>query len=299
MGANLFVVTGPIGLPGNNRGSDSPATSTDPVAQSRELAAAIAARLGTPSRARLSAPVRQNFVVQAAADGPAPPLARLLHGGRGGEVKIKTLLSIIWIAVREPYDVRASAQVWARLIGLADPGGRGAARVNSALRQLVKNEYLRREATVGEASRFFLLEESGTGRPYTPPGRRVVELRSKEADFSEHRYLQVPTQLWTNGWLAELHGPGLAMLLALLAQASGRDHRDIWFSPGVADERFHLSEETRKRGLDQLAELRLVTIRRRPIARQPWDSTRLRNTYTLNLDHMREAQARGLDVVGR
>ncbi len=215
-------------------------------------------------------------------------MARLMRGGRGGEVKLKVLLSILWVAVGRPYDVTLSARVWAQLIGLPDPGGRGAHRVNSALRQLAKTHHLRVEARPGEANRLFLLEESASGAPYENPGRRVTELKEAEQDFSAHRYVQVPTSLWVNGWIAALNGPGLAMLLVLLAHASGRDHHDIWFSPGFADERFHLSEETRKRGIDQLREHRLVTVKRRPLTRTPLEATRLRNTYTLDLDRLRD-----------
>ena len=104
-------------------------------------------------------------------------------------------------------------------------------------------------------------------------------------DYADHLYFRVPNELWTRGWITALTGPALAMLLVLLQQSAGanRSEQELWFSPAVADRRFHLSEETRKRGLDGLHKLGLVTINRRPItSNNPLEATRLRNTYTLH-----------------
>lgn len=269
-----------IELPGNDLGpAASIVTAPSPVVVARAVAEPLAARVKRPA-----AQVRASFI-QGERDGP-PPLARLLRGGRGGEVKLKVLLSILWVAVREPHDVTLPARVWAELVGLPDPSGRGAHRVNSALRQLVKTGHLQAESRPGEPSRLSLLDETGSGAPYINPGLKITQLKEAKEDFAAHRYVQVPTALWVQGWMAALHGPGLAMLLVLLAQASGRDHENLWFSPGFADERFHLSEETRKRGLDQLRELGLVTVKKRPLARSPLEITRVRNTYTLDLKRL-------------
>jgi hypothetical protein len=198
-------------------------------------------------------------------------------------VKVKILISALWISASAPYDVSLPGRVWAQLIGLPDPAGRGAHRVNNAVRQLVAQNFLNIEHHPGETSRLFLLNETGDGTTYTPPGERVAQLLRTEDDFEPHRYFRVPHQLWTEGWIATLHGPAIAMLLVLLSHASGRDPRDLWFSPEVADRRFHLSAETRKRGFDRLRDEGLITVHRRPIT-QTLDTTRLRNTYTLNLD---------------
>lgn len=274
-----------IEVPGDDLGADSSsiAATASEIDVARAVAEPLAARVKRPA-----AQVRASFI-QGDRGGPPPPLARLLRGGRGGEVKLKVLLSILWVAVKEPHDVTLPARVWAELAGLPDPGGRGAHRVNSALRQLVKSGHLRAELRPGEPSRLSLLDETGSGAAYTNPGLRITQLKEAKEDFSAHRYVQVPTALWVQGWIAALHGPGLAMLLVLLAQASGRDHQNLWFSPGFADERFHLSEETRKRGLDQLRDLGLVTVKKRPLSRSPLEVTRVRNTYTLDLKRLASA----------
>ena len=48
-----------------------------------------------------AAPVRRLFVERALPDSP-PPLATLLRGGRGGEVRLKLYLSILWFAGGPP-----------------------------------------------------------------------------------------------------------------------------------------------------------------------------------------------------
>lgn len=270
-------------VPGHDRASSGPKAEVALVASAREVAAQLAKRLAR----RPGAPVRATFVsLPPAPDDRAvetPALARLLRGGRGGEVKVKILISALWISASAPYDVSLPGRAWAQLIGLPDPTGRGAHRVNNAVRQLVAQNFLSVEHRPGDTSRLFLLNETGDGTPYTPPGERVAQLRRADKDFEPHRYFRVPHQLWTQGWIAALHGPAIAMLLVLLSHASGRDPHDLWFSPEVADRRFHLSAETRKRGFDRLRDEGLITVHRRPVTRT-LDTTRLRNTYTLNLD---------------
>jgi hypothetical protein len=273
-------------IPGHNQASGTSVDVNQLVEAAREIALPLAERVRRPG----GAPVRATFVSlpfnpfrpSPVSPGELPALAKLLRGGRGGEVKLKTLLSALWIGVAEPHDVTLPGRVWAQLIGLPDPGGRGAHRVNSAVRQLVSQQFLRAEHRPGEPSRLYLLDETGNGQPYIDPGRRVVELQKAEEDFEFHRYFRVPRELWTGGWIAALSGPALAMLLVLLSLASGRDPLDLWFAPGVADRRFRLSAETRKRGLDRLRDEGLITVRRRPIT-NPLETTRLRNIYSLNL----------------
>ncbi|RKS80622.1 hypothetical protein CLV35_0211 [Motilibacter peucedani] len=233
---------------------------------------------------RPAAQVRAAFLDQNDPNGPPPPMAQLVRGGRGGEVKLKIALSLLWVAVGEPHDVVAAARAWAMLIGLPDPGGRGAQRVNAAIRQLAKLKLIKVEAKVGGPPRILLLEDSASGLPYTLPGQRIVELKQKGDDFGRHRYFKVPSELWTQGWIATLGGPALAMLLILLSRASGRQQEAIWFSPGIADAHYRLSEETRRRGLDSLRALGLVTVSRRPLTTSLLAAPRRRNVYTLRED---------------
>lgn len=250
----------------------------DTLEQARDTALQLSERAQ-----RVSVPLRAGFV-ESPSPAFVPPLASLLRGGRGGEVKVKVLLSILWTATAAPYSVRRGARVWAALIGLPDPNGKGAARVNDALRTLTKDKFLRSDRQRGKTAELTLLSELGTGADYTHPGEAWAA--AKGADPRERRrmqrYIKLPVTLWTSGWIAALDGPGLAMLLILLSAARGRDPEDLWFTPQVASDRYALSETTRARGIAELKRYGLVAVYRTPVARDQISSRRFRNTYTLN-----------------
>jgi hypothetical protein len=87
--------------------------------------------------------------------------------------------------------------------------------------------------------------------------------------------------------MSMLTAPGLALLLILLDQyGPGRiaDPRPVWFSPKVLKDRYGLSDDTRNKGMNDLRDLGLITIKRQPINPQDFDLERIRNTYTLQLD---------------
>ncbi len=230
------------------------------------------------------AQLRTAFAEQRDSDGPDTPLARILRGGRGGEVRLKLLLSLLWIAVQEPHDVALPGRVWAELFGLDDPTSNGARRVAAAFRWLVKENFLDAKEEPGKPTRLLLKEETGLDRPYRIPGARIGQLRRAGQDWEVHRYVKIPKEVWTNGWIASLSGPALAMLLVLIVHARGGGQTDLWFAPNFADQRYRLSEDTRQRGLADLGTLQLVTIGKRPISRNRLTTVRLRNTYTLNDD---------------
>ena len=56
---------------------------------------------------------------------PTPPLARLIQGGRGGEVRLKLYLLLTLIATRYPYDIRnpQTPATLARTLDLAPATG--------------------------------------------------------------------------------------------------------------------------------------------------------------------------------
>lgn len=253
------------------------------IETSRAVASLLAARVSRPQ-----VPVRSAFIVSSDPAVP-PPLTSLLRGGRGGEVKLKLLLSMLWIAVASPYDVTQPARVWAELLGLDDPESKGAARVNAAVRRLVEAGFLDVEKRKGQPSRLLLREETGNGAPYTHPGSHwEVKKGSTKKPKDAPRYTQLPAELWTHGWLATLSGPGLAMLLILLEQTRGKTYDGLWFSPSVAAKRYGLSEVTRRKGIDELDEARLITVDRIPVGRGTLATIRRRNTYSIEVDRFEE-----------
>jgi hypothetical protein len=113
----------------------------------------------------------------------------------------------------------------------------------------------------GLPTRVTPLSEKGDGSAFLPAPEAHSLLQQQTADDSvlrEHRYFRVPSALWTKGHIAQLTGPGLAMLLALLSERRGNLDPGVWFSPARATARFGFAASTRVQGLAQLRELGLV-----------------------------------------
>ncbi|BCW12858.1 hypothetical protein NtRootA2_41400 (plasmid) [Arthrobacter sp. NtRootA2] len=258
---------------------------------SLEVAHAIKNRMGK----RTFAPVRATFVGSHASsedrgpEGGVPPMAKILRGGRGGEVRLKLELSFLWFAANPPHDLTFPARVWATLIGLADPEGRGTRRVRQANTALAAENLIKVEGQAGRPNKIFLLEESGTYKPYVLPGEAYNKSKGSGQEW-RHRYIQIPDTLWTNGWISILSGAALAMLLVLFAELGQKDasKTDLWFSPDWAKKIYGLSEDTRSKGLRELRTAEIITARKRSASRDVLDFRRLRNTYRLDLERFND-----------
>ena len=249
-------------------------------------------------RARNMAQLRLSFIGRDNPEAPRPPLARMLRGGRGGMVRLKLYLSYLWLQTNGTQAVPLAypSQVWAQLLGLEDPATAGARRINEAQRWLETNHFISVEARPGHANQVTVLEETGTGTPYTPPGYAANRLRNTNKVF-QHLYAQIPQDLWTQGYMAVLTGAGLAFFLILLDQHAQKTPGlpkllPMWFSPKVLDGRYGLSDDTRTKGMNDLRELGLVTVRRQPINPGDFDLERIRNAYHLNLEALQRPARR-------
>jgi hypothetical protein len=212
-------------------------------------------------------------------------MAALLRGGQGGVVRLKLLLSMLWIAGKPPYDTSFPARAWAALLDLDQPETNGARRVAAALVTLEQRGLIRSERKRGVPTTVFLLDERGTREPYRRPGEVANEMRERREQLGQgDRYVQLPYSFWAKGWIGVLDGSAIAMLLALLAQAE-RTHKigDLWFSESVGRGRLDLSSDLRSAGLRQLEDYHLLLSRKQSISRSSFDAKRLRKTYTLRL----------------
>jgi hypothetical protein len=249
-------------------------------------AAALGRAKQASRRARAAGQLRTTFIARADPDGPAPPLARMLRGGRGGEVRLKLYLAFLWFQTdgSRPVPLSYPSQVWAELIGLE--GDTGTRRVNEAQHWLEQHQFVSIEAVPGHANRVTVLDETGTGAGYTPPGYAANRLRETAAGL-DHMYVQLPRELWTSGCMSVITGAGLAFLLILLYRyGPGKIPEPappVWFSPKVFRDYYALSEDTRSKGMKDLRDLGLITVRRVPVNPDDFDLERIRNTYTLNL----------------
>lgn len=261
------------------------------AAPRRALLAALAAAEAAGRRAKKEAPIRYSFLAREEAGQPIPPMTRILRGGRGGrggDVRLRLYVSLLWMA-RDDATFSYPARAWATLLGLPDPETKGERRIKDALNWLDDHDYLRLEAVKGRDSVIHLLDDGGSGKPYELPGKAYQRLRADREAAAPHRYVRIPRDLWTQGWMSLLSGPGLAMLLVLFYENRLNDNTEwVWFSPSMADLRYGLSEDTRTKGMRELVAAGLVQTRRRSVSTDIFDYRRVRKVHMLNRDRLRE-----------
>lgn len=212
---------------------------------------------------RSQIPVRTAFVRSGLVkDVGEPPLAKLLRGGRGGRVRVATYLSLIWRCSAPPYSTNIKASAIARLWGLPSPDTNGARRVQEAFNALEEHHLVQIQRRPGRESTILLLDDAGTGREYQAPTVAYNYARRRKASgeaLRHHNYFKLDVAWWESGTIQALKGPGLAMLLILLSEESpSRRGPGIWISPSNFKERYGLSVDTRKVGLKELQDARIV-----------------------------------------
>lgn len=248
-----------------------------PTASPRSLDLADELRARAPRRTGI--PVRVDFVRNDDSD-IEPPLARLVRsGGRGGATPLKLYLGLIWLASDDPFDTPPlSSRLWAELLDLEDPVGRGKKRVAVALKKLEDHHLIALGRRHGEASKVYLRRESGDGTEY---GKIPSTAYHRPADGRvKQRYLKINTRLWTEGHIQSMSAKALAMLLVILEEQHGRNE-PVWFSESRFVRRFGLSRATRSEGARELFQRRLIVIQRASVTQNgsTFDREKVRNTY--------------------
>jgi hypothetical protein len=210
----------------------------------------------------------EGFIRRADVSSGPPPLAVLLRGGRGGEVRLKLYLSMALLAVSPPYNLPViPAWSWAELLDLPDPEHNGARRVNEAIGWLVEHRLVVSDRRRGVSGAVRLLSQSGTGDPYARPA-------------GGGRYVKLPLGVWRDGWIVRLSGAALGLLIILLDLQGGRT-KPQWISPSVARARYDLSADTWTKGVRELRCLGIVSVSR--VSQGGFlDYRRLRNAYWVN-----------------
>ncbi|MGX4711443.1 hypothetical protein KI427_18490 [Rhodococcus ruber] len=273
---NLEDFFGTIVLP-----SPRPAVTVSTV--SLDMARQLAA-----STRRIDTPVRKSFVrPMTEGAGPIAPLAQIYSGGRSGVVAVKLYLALLWRCSTAPFSTDKPARAWATLLDLEDPEGKGARRVKDAMRTLESAQLISLTAQPGYPNIVTLRDESGSGASYGLPSTGYSFAMANNANPDQRAaqmYFKVPGKLWTQGYMQALSGPGLAMLLILLAEKGGEGER-VWFSTSEFPTRYNISAQTRSNGTKELQKLELLRVEReslssgaRPTA---FDTQRRRNVYRL------------------
>jgi hypothetical protein len=236
--------------------------------------------------------VRYGFVRLAPdgeAAGPMAPLAGLIRGSKGGALRIRLYLALLWMAGGGDgrHSVTFPARAFAELLDLPDPSGRGERRVREALKLFQKQKLLRVEAQPGRPSTLYLLQEDACGTPYTRPGAHTTAAKDRGEVNPTHLFIQLPASFWTEGWVLVLSAPALAMLLVLLVlTANGRKPKQ-WVSPSQRRQ-YGLSDDTWTRGIAELKAHGLVEVGKAPVSRD-FEWKRVRNTYTLHAERLGES----------
>jgi hypothetical protein len=212
----------------------------------------------------------------------------MLRGGQGGSVRLKLMLSLLWFSGTARHETAYPARGWAALLDLDQPETNGARRVTAAIAWLSKNQFIRVLPNPGAPATIFLLDERATGATYQHP---AVALKSKQETGDkasrDDYWVTLPASFWTNGWIAVLRAPAVAMLLVLLDEAKMTQRLDrLWHSPSQAMARFGLSQDTRTDGLLELEAYGIIGKRRVSISPGVFDYRRMRNVYDLHLDQL-------------
>ena len=220
------------------------------------------------------APVRRGFL-RTDAEGYEPlrhrertPLAAMATGGQGGEVRLKLFLTLIWLAARPPHQVRdKTAGAYAHLFGLQEPETNGAKRVGAAIDWLVANDFVIADRKNGRPAKLTLRHERRTDvytRPKPDGDGKVAE---------EDIWVNVPAELWSQGWMAVLSGTALTTLLILLDESLGRPEAKgeertgrggttythitksgwVWIAESVLESRYRVSYDFWGKGLKELS----------------------------------------------
>ncbi|CAL9450167.1 hypothetical protein SUDANB23_02420 [Streptomyces sp. enrichment culture] len=210
-------------------------------------------------------PFHPHFVKSRAA-GTAPPLARLIQGGRGGEVRLKLYLCVTMMATAKPYDLRQppTPQTWARMLAL--PPSTGPRRITNNLRWLRDNGFIHLEPRPGNTASIKLLSLENPALPYTRAS-------------TQGRYVGIPIDFWTQGWIVNLSATGIAVLFALLEAQGG--HTSPRYLTKERRESYGFSHNTWTAARKELERHKLLTVRRAPQG-SDFDYNRLRNTYWID-----------------
>jgi len=194
-------------------------------------------------------------------------------GGRGGDVRLKLYITITMLAVGKKNEVtNTPASSWAQALGLPEPSGAGSRRVVAALRWLEQNKFIAVTRAAGRPFDIRLLDPMGTGRAYTRPNR------------GKARYVRVPLDLWSQGWLLVLTGRSIAVLIVILDRL-GTKRLSCWIPQEDRSTRIDISDATWTRALRELGATghNLVIVKREPLgSSDDFDWNRFRNTYSVN-----------------
>ncbi|OLM28250.1 hypothetical protein Ae717Ps2_6589c [Pseudonocardia sp. Ae717_Ps2] len=197
--ASRVLEAGPGGAPEAAVDETGPAVGGTAADAGEEFAKRLGAK-----RREAGAPVRNWFVAN---DNPdvRPPLAQLLSsgrtggGGRGGQLRVKLYLSLLWICAAAPYETVRPGRAWPACSGSTTRKSTapGACRQRCGP---AGPEHGHHPGPGRLATAVTPLIEHGTGAPYSSPSEMHNQLRQHGASNDQlagHRYFRLPSAVWT------------------------------------------------------------------------------------------------------
>lgn len=270
------------------RGEIVSSTEADLAAQDLLMTSRERAKdLARDSLPRKAIPIRKTFLRVESTEQGDPPLSRIVsRRGRGGALAVRLYIALVWRCSGGDFDTQLSSRQFAELLGLADPGMKGARNVAKAIQLLKELNLISVERQRGEPSKITLLDESGDKSPYTLPSTEY-----KKNQRSRDVYFKVPVRLWTAGLIQDMSANALAMLLILLAEEGGipvasgaTEGKPVWWSTKLFPTRYRVSPAMRSRGGQELIAQGLLYISREslgPAGSGGMKRERVRNKYQL------------------
>ena len=256
----------------------------------QEAGSNLARRLTSGGRDLRDGPIRIEFIRRRSEQDAVPPMMAMLGsgGGRGGDVRLKLYLSLLWASSGGKHGTEFVATDWARLLGLPRYSTNGKRRVYEALSWLAAHRFIDKHERRGLPSTVVILHESGTGATYSKPS-------SPTAKGGKPTYRRLQSAWWTNAWLAALSGRALAFWLVLMDESNnGTKTEAVWLSESQTSKKYAISPYLRQRAMRELRHFDLITTRRQ-FTREAFGVTSSRTRISLHLDALDQSPIARLD----
>jgi hypothetical protein len=190
-------------------------------------------------------PLARAFLQTRKRGGGAGPLSWFVKARRRRALELYLLAHAL--ASVKPYDVALPARVWGLALGLPDTASTRVF-ISGSWTWLEQHGLLRTERD-GRLRRVWLLEETGAGTPYA---------HGSTAEGARLDYFKLPHAFWLEGWSERLGLPAMAVLLIALSLPSS-----FSLPHERAGEWYGLSRDTIRRGVAELRQQNLLTMRAR------------------------------------
>ncbi len=241
----------------------------------------LAHRLDRKRRNLRDCPTRIEFIRRSTPEDPPPSMMQILGrgGGRGGDVRLKLYLSLLWASPGGKHDTKFRAIDWAQILGLPKFSTNGKRRIYEALAWLDQHNYVNKTIHPGLPSVVTVCHESGNGTNYVVPSTNA-------ATGGEPSYRKLQSAWWTNAWIAGLSGRALVFWLVLMDETgNGRKPGPVWLSEKQTKDKYGISPHLRQKALQELKHHELISTRRR-MSIEPFGAKSSRTEITVHTDRL-------------